>query len=139
VLAALLYLALLVNLFFACSSAWSGGGCIKDIGSPVEEAWYESKECGWPLTYYLETKEGCFEQAKRTSDWQITGLVADGLLCLALAIALYWLVVASLARCGGGFLDTPSIPTTMPLLRTREDVFGGTLALRLCSLRQSLR
>ena len=92
VLAALLYLALLVNLFFACSSAWSGGGCIKDIGSPVEEAWYESKECGWPLTYYLETKEGCFEQAKRTSDWQITGLVADGLLCLALAIALYWLV-----------------------------------------------
>nr|HDM58978.1 hypothetical protein [Bacillota bacterium] len=92
VLAALLYLALLVNLFFACSSAWSGGGCIKDIGSSVEEAWYESKECGWPLTYYLETKEGCFEQAKRTSDWQITGLVADGLLCLALAIALYWLV-----------------------------------------------
>ena len=92
VLAALLYLALLVNLFFACSSAWAGPGCIKDIGSPVEEAWYESKECGWPLTYYLETKEGCFEQAKRTSDWQITGLVADGLLCLALAIALYWLV-----------------------------------------------
>ncbi len=92
VLAALLYLALLVNLFFACSGAWAGPGCIKDIGSPVEEAWYESKECGWPLTYYLETKEGCFEQAKRTSDWQITGLVADGLLCLALAIALYWLV-----------------------------------------------
>ena len=92
VLAALLYLALLVNLFFACSSAWSGGGCAENLGSPVEEAWYESKECGWPLTYYLETKEGCFEQAKRTSDWQITGLVADGLLCLALAIALYWLV-----------------------------------------------